>query len=139
MSKFIHFLIMLTPLLTGCWGDADKNIRVVPLAGILSDYESYMGEKVVTVGYLGRGEDIFLTSEHAEIDDTSSSVAIYLDQGEKLTLRNSICKNQFIEIHGEFGVVKYPNISQRIGFEKVFEIKLQDSKRSCFNNNDAGK
>ncbi|MCW8128530.1 hypothetical protein [Microbulbifer halophilus] len=121
--KWILFTIIFSFLFVISSCGKEEPELLVPMSALLGDPEKFAGKRVVVVGFLGRGSDLYLTEEHAKIDDTSSSLLLSLSENERMKTNKSPCKNKYVEVVGIFGLVRIQGLTPRIGINKVASIK----------------
>lgn len=73
----------------------DDMIRYVSMVELLVNHEKYSGMRVSVAGYLHQGDStyVYLSREHAQLDDISSAIRISI-QGADL----SLCRDRFVRI-----------------------------------------
>ncbi len=97
MSKALLFvgLTMSCALLST---DARARPRqAVSMVAILANEERYVGREIRVFGYLDRSGLLYLTRDHADANDTMSSVGVSDPEGEIL---NSTCIGSYVRVYG---------------------------------------
>lgn len=129
MRKKRLFIIFGFMLFIAC--SERDHIHSLSMSALLSSPEQYAGKKVLFVGYLGRGNDVYLTEEHSNINDRSSALFLNLTDEERVTVGNSLCRNKHVEVIGRFDLIKIKGLTPRIGMKKLLSIKEQKTKADC--------
>ncbi|MCW8126820.1 hypothetical protein [Microbulbifer halophilus] len=129
--KWLLFTIIFSSSLVISSCGKEESALLVPMSALLGDPEKFGGKRVAVVGFLGRGSDLYLTEEHAKVDDTSSSLLLNLSEKERMKTNKSSCKNKYVEIVGVFGLVRIKGLTPRIGINKVASIKDKITHSDC--------
>ena len=130
MSLVIRTLILFASLLfAGC--SEDNSTKLLSMAALLASPEKFDGGRVSVVGYLGRGADLYLTKDHAKIDDRSSSLILDLDTKERNLLVNSSCHEKYVEVVGIFGLISVQSIAPRLGLGSIESILVKKDRTPC--------
>lgn len=132
-------IIILFLGLIGCGGQNSSYPYLVSMTALLGNPEEFDGKKVVVVGYLKSGGDVYLTEEHARIDDLTSSLFLNINNDTRVRLTNSFCKNKHVEVTGTFGLAKIKWMETRVGLNDVESIKEKLSGKNCVDNIVAGE
>jgi|GEM_PF-1683885 len=125
----ILVIILVSLQLFAC--EKNKLVYSVPMTMLLSNPEKFDGEKVSVVGYLGRGGDVYLTEEQSQANDRTSALLLNIEDEQRIRLRSSRCRDQYVEVVGVFGLVSIKGLAARIGIDKVISIKHQETKIEC--------
>lgn len=128
MKGLIIFSFLL--FLYGCQV-SEKNPQLVPLVALLGFPEKFDGNDVIFTGFLGRGSDVYLTKEHSDINDRSSSLFLSLDEKEREVLLKSGCTQRYVEVIGSFGLVKVSGLAPRLGITDVKSVTDKFTNVDC--------
>ena len=93
-------------------GCADNTAAwVASLTVLLVHPEEFLGQCVIVYGYFPHGitTDLFLTKEHAQIRDYSSSIRL-ADQTKNGELVNSTCTEHYVSVIGKLDKTKEESI-----------------------------
>ncbi len=133
MKTISHFFILLIVLsLASC--DNRKGHNIIPMSALLSDPDRIIGKQVVVVGFLGRGQDLYLTKDHSEINDRSSSLFLNLpDRDRRFLIEN--CQNEYVEVVGTYDFVEIKGAVNRLGIVDIELIQNQLTGKNCLQAN----
>ncbi|WP_444904606.1 hypothetical protein ACJJIU_06955 [Microbulbifer sp. CnH-101-E] len=129
--NIVLILAIAAALLVAC--DEGDSVKLVSMSALLSFPEEFDGDKVVVVGYLGRGADLYLTEEHSRIDDRSSALLLNLEGESRAEIIKSSCKGKFVEVVGNFGLVRISGLTPRLGITEVTTILDEITRTPCSN------
>lgn len=99
----------------------------VPLVALIATPDRYVGVRVDVVGYLDRPLHLYLTRDHAAVEDVSSSIDI-IDGSEGGTLTHSTCVSHWVELIGTF----YRRSNGLFGIRDAEEVRRLDTYEVCW-------
>lgn len=87
--------------------DATDRLISVSLVRLLVDPEEFIGQRVAAIGYLAFGGSLrlFLTKDHSEVFDITSSIRV-ADDTEDASLSQSSCLDHYVYLEGTLFVVE---------------------------------
>ena len=129
MKLVYKFCVVLPLLLSAC--SQDNSTHLVSMVALLANPEKFDGKRILVTGYLGRGNDIYLTKEYSEINDRNSALLLNLDESNINNLSASQCRDKYVEVTGVFGLVNIKGLAPRLGINKVSAIKNQATNVDC--------
>lgn len=125
------FVVLLA--LSSCASADEVNVGPVSMVQLIVTPERFVGARLEVSGYLIR-QRLYLTREHAELLDHSSSVELtneFLPDDGK-----SPCANALVRVTGQFVETK-PGATYMIS--DVTQIFLPSSRTPCYRRPDAAK
>lgn len=124
---FILRTIFIACIACGCspHGKGDQ-IYPVPLAGLLLNSDIPLGAKVSVVGFLG-GENLYLSKDHAQIRDYSSSITVQ-DKTKNADIYQSDCVGNYVKVIATLEREE----SHMLILTNVSEIKFADGRNTCY-------
>ena len=105
----------------------DKPVTVVSMVKLITDGEKYVGRQIRVFGYLALGSSlrIYLSKEHAEGGDSTSSIEVSdTNNGD---IYSSDCVSSYVSITGT--LVERDNV---LGLSDVEEIFKRSSSGYCW-------
>lgn len=112
-------------LLLACGVGADRPSVHVSLVNLLSDPDQYADRNVTVVGYLKDLANLrlFLTEDHALVNDTLSSILI--SDTDSADILQSGCLMMYVQITGQFVEID-PNSYGLVAVDRVYDPKKRN-------------
>lgn len=128
MRAFTFVLLAIS----SCASAEEVNLGSVSMVQLIVTPERFVGARLKVPGYL-RGGQLFLTRDHAELRDDSSSIVLTADflpaDGK------SPCGNALVWVMGKFIETK-PGATYMLDVSQIF---LPSSRTPCYRKPDAAK
>jgi len=132
LAVLITILALSAPALgSGASKKGEGDVWAVSFVRLLVEPSKYEGRVLVVAGYLGKDMNFYLTKDHADAFDFTSSLLI--SDGNEGEIRHSTCTGSFVEITGEF-VQFDPGM---FGLRKISKVFQPSRAKYCFGNADS--
>jgi len=134
MNKIVGLITLV--LLCSC---EQPTGYVVSIVELMTSPDRYIGKSIEVTGYLPdpeqSGHALFLSKEHAELGDSSSSVWLsdfYTSDGVGLY---ESCMGRFVTVQGFFG--KYADQPAFLKITRVFHKPIDGTFSACWSSDEA--
>ena len=135
MNRIVRALVLLIAIfVSGCEGHADGGR--VSLSSVIAGPAQFVDSDLTVVGYHKSGTEppfLYLTREHAQIDDWPSGVALWETVDGQRFSALAGCQNQYVMVVGRLSVLP----TEQLGITDIVRVVAlgdgRDSSKICFN------